>query len=60
MATIEKDSSAPISQDTHKSETSTVAQTLTDINRNMGKMCQVLDAIWQQSKDKRSPPTIRR
>ena len=58
MATIEEDSSAPISQDAHESETSTVAQTLTDINRNMGKMCQVLDGIWQQSQhsqDKRSP-----
>ena len=55
MATIEGDSSAPISQDTHESETSTVAQTLTDIKRNMGKTCQVLDAIWQQSQDKRSP-----
>ena len=60
MATIEEASSAPISQDTHESEISTVAQTLTDINRNMGKMCQVLDAIWQQSQGKRSPPTIRR
>ena len=43
------------SPDTQQSETSQVVHTLAEINRNMNKMSNVLDDIWQQSQDKHSP-----
>ena len=43
------------SPDTQQSETSQVVHTSAEINRNMNKMSNVLDDIWQQSQDKHSP-----